>query len=159
MFCSACHGSPHAIFPSREARDNANNVDLQGHAGTLTDCAVCHGTLPSGTGPHGLTASGVVEDELLGDASKLAAYPSPFRPGQTCVFEARVADSSRGGRVLVFDAAGRTVRMLRPEVSGDLIRASWDGTDGFGRSAASGVYFVQWRDGERQAAAKVVLMD
>jgi len=159
VYCSACHGSPHAIFPSREARDNANNVDLQGHAGILSDCTVCHGTLPSGAGPHGLTASGVVEDELLGKAAKLAAYPSPFRPGQTCVFEARLVDPTDGGRMLVFDAAGRTVRLLRPEVFGDLVRASWDGTDGLGRTSASGVYFVQWRGGQAQAAAKVVLMD
>ncbi len=56
LFCSACHGSPHAILPSREANDNLQNMRLQGHAGTLSDCNVCHVTRPSGPGPHGLSA-------------------------------------------------------------------------------------------------------
>ena len=42
LMCSACHGSPHAIFPSREAADNVNNIDLQGHAGTLRDLSLIH---------------------------------------------------------------------------------------------------------------------
>ncbi len=43
VMCAGCHNSPHAILPSREARDNANVIALQGHAGTLNDCTVCHG--------------------------------------------------------------------------------------------------------------------
>ncbi len=56
LFCSACHGSPHAILPSREANDNLQNIRLQGHAGTLSDCNVCHVTTPTGPGPHGIPA-------------------------------------------------------------------------------------------------------
>jgi hypothetical protein len=54
LFCSACHGSPHAIFPSENPRDNVQNIALQGYAGTLSDCAVCHGYYPTGAGPHGI---------------------------------------------------------------------------------------------------------
>jgi hypothetical protein len=57
LFCSACHGEPHAIVPSREARDNVQNIALQGYSGTLGECAVCHGITPSEAGPHGLFAS------------------------------------------------------------------------------------------------------
>ncbi len=35
LFCSACHGEPHAIVTSRVARDNAENITLQGYAGTF----------------------------------------------------------------------------------------------------------------------------
>jgi hypothetical protein len=56
LYCSACHGSPHAIYPSREANDNLQSIALMGHAGTLGDCAVCHTTRPAGPGPHGLMA-------------------------------------------------------------------------------------------------------
>ena len=56
LYCSACHGSPHAILPSREAGDNLQNIRLQGHAGTLSDCRVCHTTRPQGAGPHGIAA-------------------------------------------------------------------------------------------------------
>ena len=55
LFCSACHGSTHAIYPSREENDNLQNIALQGHAGTLSDCSVCHAVTPSGEGPHGIT--------------------------------------------------------------------------------------------------------
>ncbi len=55
LFCSACHGEPHAIAPSRVARDNVQNIALQGYAGTLNKCAVCHGMVPNGAGPHGIT--------------------------------------------------------------------------------------------------------
>lgn len=58
LFCSACHGSPHAIVPSREARDNAQNTALQGFEGTLRDCTVCHEAVPDGEGPHGMRMSG-----------------------------------------------------------------------------------------------------
>lgn len=54
LYCEACHGSPHAILPSTQANDNIQNIALQGFAGTLKDCKVCHGTMPSGAGPHGL---------------------------------------------------------------------------------------------------------
>lgn len=53
LYCSTCHGSPHAILPSREERDNRQNVALQGHAGTLSVCAVCHKETPDESGPHG----------------------------------------------------------------------------------------------------------
>jgi hypothetical protein len=57
LFCSACHGEPHAIVTSRVARDNVENIALQGYAGTLNKCEVCHGIIPSGPGPHGIIAS------------------------------------------------------------------------------------------------------
>jgi PKD repeat protein len=54
--CEACHGSTHAIYPSSHLNDNLQNLDLQGHAGTLSDCASCHGSQPRTVagGPHGM---------------------------------------------------------------------------------------------------------
>jgi hypothetical protein len=54
LVCTACHGSPHAIWPSSEASDNIQTIGLQGHAGTLDDCRVCHNRIPAGAGPHGI---------------------------------------------------------------------------------------------------------
>jgi hypothetical protein len=53
LFCSACHGSPHAILPTVQSNDNLQSVRLQGFAGPLSDCMVCHTTAPSSPGPHG----------------------------------------------------------------------------------------------------------
>lgn len=46
VHCSACHGSPHAIAPSVVAADNVQAVALQGHAGTIDTCTVCHRRTP-----------------------------------------------------------------------------------------------------------------
>jgi hypothetical protein len=40
--CTACHGSPHAMVPSREAIDNYQAVSYQGKAVTIGSCAACH---------------------------------------------------------------------------------------------------------------------
>jgi predicted outer membrane repeat protein len=46
IYCPACHGSPHAIYPSTLALDNQQSIRLQGTAGTIADCTVCHGRRP-----------------------------------------------------------------------------------------------------------------
>lgn len=70
LFCSACHGEPHAIVTSRIDRDNVQNIALQGYAGTLNKCEVCHGVAPSGPGPHGI----MVSDCMCGDADNSGAF-------------------------------------------------------------------------------------
>jgi hypothetical protein len=42
IYCAACHGSPHAIYPTLTARDNEQSIRLQGRAGSITQCVVCH---------------------------------------------------------------------------------------------------------------------
>jgi hypothetical protein len=44
--CITCHGSPHAIGPSINPRDNVQPIALQGHPGTIDKCTVCHRTQP-----------------------------------------------------------------------------------------------------------------
>jgi hypothetical protein len=56
VYCSACHNSPHAWWPSTNALDNAQPIALQGSAGPIGSCQVCHTTSPGGDNPH--TASG-----------------------------------------------------------------------------------------------------
>jgi hypothetical protein len=58
--CSACHGSTHAIYPSIHRNDNIQNQQIQGHAGTLSNCTSCHGSMPSTVtgGPHGMHPTG-----------------------------------------------------------------------------------------------------
>ncbi len=54
--CEACHGATHAEVPSSHRNDNLQNLALQGHVGTLTECDTCHGSQPSNGfgGPHGM---------------------------------------------------------------------------------------------------------
>lgn len=63
IYCAACHGSPHAILPSTQPRDNLQAIRLQGHAGFLSDCMVCHTEMPSEPGPHGFTLADLRSNE------------------------------------------------------------------------------------------------
>ncbi len=47
VFCEACHGATHGIWPNKSpvANDNVAAMQLQGHTGTVTECDTCH--LPS----------------------------------------------------------------------------------------------------------------
>ena len=45
IYCSACHGSPHAMYPSRETSDNYQSKQYQGFTSTIKtigSCGVCH---------------------------------------------------------------------------------------------------------------------
>ncbi len=46
VHCAACHGSPHAITPTVRTEDNLQAETLQGHAGTIDRCVVCHSRTP-----------------------------------------------------------------------------------------------------------------
>ena len=70
--CSACHGATHAEYPSSHENDNLQSLDLQGHAGTLSECAACHRTVPrtASGGPHGMHTVGSWWVEEHGDEAE-----------------------------------------------------------------------------------------
>lgn len=47
VHCAACHGSPHAVGPAVTPPDNQQAIELQGYAGPISSCTVCHTTPPS----------------------------------------------------------------------------------------------------------------
>ncbi len=58
VFCEACHGATHGIWPNKNpaANDNVAAVQLQGHTGTVSECSACHTQDLGNTlgGPHGM---------------------------------------------------------------------------------------------------------
>jgi hypothetical protein len=54
VYCEACHDSTHAIAPSTQPKDALKFIQLQGHSGTLDTCTVCHASMPTAAGPHGI---------------------------------------------------------------------------------------------------------
>lgn len=60
VFCSGCHGSPHAEFPTLQANDAVYPKFLQGYNAKLTECSVCHTNVPvtANAGPHGIHTIG-----------------------------------------------------------------------------------------------------
>jgi len=60
VYCSACHGSPHAEYPTLQANDRVYPRQLQGYVAKITECQVCHSNVPvtANGGPHGIHTVG-----------------------------------------------------------------------------------------------------
>jgi hypothetical protein len=60
VFCSGCHGSPHAEYPTLQANDSVYPKYLQGYVAKVTECKVCHTNVPVTPtgGPHGIHTIG-----------------------------------------------------------------------------------------------------
>ena len=71
LYCEACHNSPHAIVPTVQPNDNLQTIAIQGFAGTLSVCTVCHAGVPTGFGPHGTVAYAMISGSGAGGASRL----------------------------------------------------------------------------------------
>jgi len=52
IHCEACHGSPHAVTPTVMEVDNLQASLVQGHAGVIDKCTVCHQATPDDEFPH-----------------------------------------------------------------------------------------------------------
>ncbi|MCX6270681.1 MAG: T9SS type A sorting domain-containing protein [Bacteroidetes bacterium] len=112
LFCSACHGSPHAIVPTTQPNDNLQNITYQGWAGKLALCSVCHGVTPNMPGPHGAmpTAVNEIEGSIATDNSFVSVYPNPANDGQVNL-QFQLKDPGNY-KVLVFDINGRQKAIL-----------------------------------------------
>ena len=100
LACEACHGSTHAVFPSSHLNDNVQNLTLQGHEGTLAECASCHNGSPQTVsgGPHGLHPLGAAWVQAHADAAE----------GNTAACRACHGSDYRGS-VLSYATADRTL--------------------------------------------------
>ncbi len=110
--CESCHGATHAIYPSVDAEDNILAEEIQGYAGTISDCLACHSSTPRTTsgGPHGLHTIGQYWLSAHRDAAKsggtascASCHGTDFRGSQlSAVFADR--SFSVGGRTKSFTA-------------------------------------------------------
>jgi hypothetical protein len=78
VMCEGCHGATHAEFDidGPGTNDDVASVQLQGHAGTIVECEVCHGNAMNTEitldGPHGMHPVGDQTDFADGGHSDLA---------------------------------------------------------------------------------------
>ncbi len=153
LLCSSCHGSPHAVYPSREANDNAQSIRLQGHTGVINDCMVCHSSPPTGAGPHGILYIGIIKlgNEVPEEFKLHQNYPNPFNPITKIKFD--VAKSSNV-KLVVFDFLGREVEVIvNNDLSPGMYEAEWNGA-GF----ASGVYIYKLISDDYTRSGKMILV-
>jgi hypothetical protein len=158
LFCSTCHGSPHAIVPTIEPNDNFQNIALQGYAGVLSDCRVCHGVKPSGAGPHGMmTSVKAAAASARPDGFLLYAnYPNPFNGGTQIAFN---LPRESVVTVQIFDVQGRALRtLLAQKMTPGLHQITWNGLDEVGRALPSGLYFCGLHADEQQLMRKMSMV-
>lgn len=88
---------------------------------------------------------------------RLEVWPNPFNPSTTI----QVSGLERGEAlaVSVFSVDGKLVRrLLDGPARGDIVSVGWNGRDGTGRRAASGVYLGVATAGGRRVVQKLVLL-
>ena len=81
VFCEACHGATHGIWPNGNpnANDNLASIQLQGHTGTIAECDTCHtGDLGNTLdGPHGMHPIGAAGVTFAGSGHEQLAEANP----------------------------------------------------------------------------------
>lgn len=152
IFCSGCHGSPHAILPTLEANDNVQNISLQGFAGTLKQCVVCHGVNPTGPGPHGIYASVInYEPSLLPVTALMDVFPNPVTGDATINF---VLSQESKVTLEIFNRKGQQIRLLlKQHMQAGTYHVSLN-TD----HLSAGVYFYKLTAGAESFTKKMVLV-
>lgn len=153
LYCSACHGSPHAIYTSSNPRDNQQIIALQGYAGILIECSVCHGVNPPYPGPHGYIPTSVEQiDGIHAEGLSLdPPQPNPFREKTLISFNIPKPGKTY---VDVYDGNGRQVARL---VNANLDKGRYQVTlseSGF----IPGTYFVKLSNGGNSLTQKVILL-
>ncbi len=152
LYCSACHGSPHAIVPTNNVNDNLQNVTLQGYAGILNKCTVCHGVNPTGAGPHGLYVSVIDYDPIIKENSELYdAYPNPFKDETNISF---VIDKKCKVSLEINNNRGQRVKLLLDQhIEAGQYSVTFETTD-----IPSGIYYYTLKTEKLTFSKKLVVV-
>lgn len=153
LYCSACHGSPHTIFPSREANDNLQSIRLQGHAGAISNCLVCHSSPPTGAGPHGFTYIGIkqISGSVPAEYNLYQNYPNPFNPVTTIEFDVPKQEMVS---IKVYDSRGAEVK----ELYNNIINPGKYKLEWSAENFTSGIYFCKLVSGDAIKSIKMILL-
>ncbi len=118
IFCEACHGSTHGIWPNKNdlANDNVAASQLQGHKGTITECSTCHeGDLGATLeGPHGMHPVGNTQFSNGGHEDLAESNPNACRACHGRNGEGTVLSRAATDRTL--NNEGKSVRISKGEM-------------------------------------------
>ncbi len=83
-------------------------------------------------------------------------FPNPFNPGSTITYSLPVRSHAL---IEIYNVLGQPVRQLVDQTkSAGTYSVVWDGTDDFGRAAATGIYFYRLQAGNFVETRKMVLL-
>ncbi len=117
IFCEACHGATHGIWPNKnpDANDNVAALQLQGHTGTVSECSTCHtGDLGNTLeGPHGMHPVGDTSFSDGGHESLAEKNPDACRACHGVNGEGTVLARAATDRILSNE--GESITLARGE--------------------------------------------
>ena len=152
LFCSACHGSPHALVPSSVDRDNQQNIRLQGEAGILKKCEVCHGMVPDAPGPHGYRPTHV-EAESTAIPAKTELHepaPNPLSGSGYISFSIQVQAKVR---ISIYDLRGRKIETI---FRGNMMPGKYRADLNAG-NMPDGIYFIRMNLRGKEFTRKLIV--
>ncbi|KAA3604671.1 MAG: T9SS C-terminal target domain-containing protein [Calditrichaeota bacterium] len=86
---------------------------------------------------------------------KLSNYPNPFNPSTTINYELEITNYELA-KLTIFNVLGQRIKDFNlTEPKGSVV---WNGTDNFGKSVSSGVYFYRIQTGKQTHAKKMLLL-
>ena len=84
------------------------------------------------------------------------AYPNPFNPVTTINFTIPKAENVN---LVIYDVLGREIRTLANEIHApNIYSIQWNGTDNFGKSMSTGIYFYKLVSGDFIQVKKLLLL-
>jgi hypothetical protein len=129
----------------------SGTVVLGGNCGSMDDNMYTVMIKPSGDGGSGNQA------EIPGYFTLEQNFPNPFNPSTTIRYQAHKDGTIK---LTVFNILGQRVKVLleKDVPAGFSDEVIWDGTDEFGDSVASGVYFYRIEQQQFAKARRMLLM-
>jgi hypothetical protein len=83
-------------------------------------------------------------------------YPNPFNPVTTIKYE---LTSAQPVRLAIYNVLGQRVKeLVGGEIQSGTNTAIWNGTDGFGRKQAAGVYFYRLQAGNHIVTNRIIMV-
>ncbi len=96
------------------------------------------------------------ENEIVPNFSKVNNYPNPFNPTTTIEFSIR-NDSKVD--LSIYNIKGQNIKtLLNCNLEKGNHSIIWDGSDNFGKSVSSGVYFYKLKTKDNQSANRMLLL-
>lgn len=153
LYCSTCHGSPHAILPSENDRDNVQNIALQGYAGTLKECVVCHGYTPSAPGPHGFNPLGIqpANNDVPQESGLGPIYPNPVA---WRTFIPVNISGDQEALLTLLDSKGAVVK----EILNEHLKRGTYRIEFHAGTLPSGIYYIRLATGGRAFIEKMIIV-